>query len=154
MSSDDESSESCSSSEQVDTASESNSTAVTFTTSTSSEDCGSVYANRYYASAACGGKALQKEYDVSGESETTWSVAASSDWVKHVGDVSPLQSLRTLRILLPCAGWDAPSQALHALGGYQAHHGWGMGNIIFRCGSPETHAQWCRSEAIASGSWR
>lgn len=106
MSSADESSESCSSSGQVGTASEAD--------STSSEDCEPACANRCSASAAGRGKTLL--LDASGESETTWSVAASTDWVKHVGDVSPLQRLRAIKILLPCAGWDAPSQALHALG--------------------------------------
>lgn len=45
-----------------------------------------------------------------------WLATVSETWVQSVGDVSALQDLPDLRVLLPCAGWDAPSQALRMLG--------------------------------------
>ena len=57
----------------------------------------------------------QSESDDSSTSEEMSSKSVSK-WVDHISGVSPLQRLRRLRILLPCAGWDAPTQALHALG--------------------------------------
>ena len=57
----------------------------------------------------------QSESDDSSTSEEMSSKSVSK-WVDHISGESPLQRLRRLRILLPCAGWDAPTQALHALG--------------------------------------
>ena len=44
-----------------------------------------------------------------------WMAEPPAQWLRDVGDVSEVRAVRPLRVLLPCAGWDAPSQALRAL---------------------------------------
>ena len=51
---------------------------------------------------------------VSGGESPVWSAESSCDWVGSIPLADGVRE-RELRILLPCAGWDAPSRALRAL---------------------------------------
>ena len=50
-----------------------------------------------------------------GNDGVAWVSEPLTQWLHDVGDTADVRTLKPLRLLLPCAGWDAPSQALRAL---------------------------------------
>ena len=48
--------------------------------------------------------------------EPIWMREASQEWVGHLKNLSDLRGRKRFRLLLPCAGFDAPGQALRCMG--------------------------------------